>query len=108
MTHDYVRHGTTTLFAALNTLDGTVISTCQERHRHGEWLKFLRLIDKSVPANLEIHLIADTYRTHKHDKVQHCLARHKRFHMHFTPTSVSWLNMVERFLHERANNERTF
>ena len=100
MTHDYVRHGTTTLFAALNTLDGTVISTCQERHRHGEWLKFLRLIDKSVPANLEIHLIADNYRTHKHDKVQRWLARHKRFHMHFTPTSASWLNMVERFFRD--------
>ena len=100
MTHDYVRHGTTTLFAALNTLDGTVISTCQERHRHDEWLKFLRLIDKSVPADLEIHLIADNYRTHKHSKVQRWLARHKRFHMHFTPTSASWLNMVERFFRD--------
>ncbi len=75
MTHGDVRHGTTTLFAASNSLDGTVISTCQERHRHDEWLKFFRLIDKSVPADLEIHLIADNYRTDKHEKVQRWLAR---------------------------------
>jgi len=100
MTHDYKRNGTTTLFAALNTLDGTVISTCMERHRHTEWLKFLRLIDKQTPPELEIHLIADNYATHKHPKVQRWFARHKRFHMHFTPTSASWLNMVERFFRD--------
>lgn len=100
MTHDYKRNGTTTLFAALNTLDGTVISTCMQRHRHTEWLKFLRLIDEQTPPDLQIHLIADNYATHKHPKVQRWLARHKRFHMHFTPTSASWLNMVERFFRD--------
>jgi len=89
----------------LNTLDGTVISTCQERHRHE---KFLRLIDKSVPADLEIHLIADNYRTHKHDKVQRWLARHERFHMHFTPTSASWLNddILEKVTRARATLDK--
>jgi transposase len=100
MTHDYKRHGTTTLFAALNTLDGSVISTCMDRHRHNEWLKFLRLIDKSVSPELNIHLIADNYSTHKHEKVQRWLKRHPRFQMHFTPTSSSWLNMVERFFRD--------
>ena len=99
-THDYKRHGTTTLFAALNVADGTVLSTCQQRHRHQEWLKFLRLIEANTPADKDLHLIVDNYATHKHPKVKAWLARHKRFHMHFTPTSASWLNMVERFFRE--------
>jgi transposase len=100
VTHDYKRHGTTTLFAALNTLDGNVISMCQPRHRHGEWLKFLRLIERSTPKHLSLHLIADNYATHSHPDVQKWLARHPRFVMHFTPTSASWLNMVERFFRD--------
>jgi transposase len=99
-THDYKRHGTTTLFAALNTLDGSVISMCQPRHRHSEWLKFLRLIDRSTPKHLTLHLIADNYATHSHPEVKKWLARHPRFVMHFTPTSASWLNMVERFFRD--------
>ena len=97
VTHDYKRHGTITLFAALNTLDGSVISLCQPRHRHGEWLKFLRLIERRTPKHLSLHLIVDNYATHSHPDVQNWLARHPRFVMHFTPTSASWLNMVERF-----------
>lgn len=100
MTHDYKRNGTATLFAALNTLDGTVISMCDDRHRHQEWLKFLRVIDNLNPEVEEIHLIADNYAIHKHPKVQRWLQRHPRFHMHFTPTSSSWLNMVERFFRD--------
>src|ERR1035438_6654067 len=100
MTHDYKRYGTTTLFAALNTLDGKVISTCMDRHRHNEWIKFLRLIDQNVDEELAIHLIADNYATHKHPNVQRWLKRHPRFHMHYTPTSSSWLNMVERFFRD--------
>jgi transposase len=100
MTHDYKRNGTATLFAALNTLDGTVISMCDDRHRHQEWLRFLRVIDNLNPGQKEIHLIADNYATHKHPKVQRWLAKHSRFHMHFTPTSSSWLNMVERFFRD--------
>jgi len=100
MTHDYKRNGTATLFAALNTLDGSVISMCDDRHRHQEWLKFLRVIDDLNPAANEIHLIADNYATHKHPKVQRWLERHPRFHTHFTPTSSSWLNMVERFFRD--------
>jgi len=100
MTHDYKRNGTATLFAALNTLDGTVISLCDERHRHQEWLKFLRVIDDVTPPQKQIHLIADNYATHKHAKVQRWLARHPRFHVHFTPTGCSWLNMVERFFRD--------
>ena len=100
MTHDYKRNGTTTLFAALNTLTGKLIGTCMNRHRHQEWLKFLKLIDKQTPANKEVHLIVDNYSTHKHEKVKRWLARHKRFHVHFTPTSASWLNMVERFFRD--------
>ena len=100
MTHDYKRNGTATLFAALNTFDGTVISMCDDRHRHQEWLKFLRVIDDLTPQAKEIHLIADNYATHKHPKVQRWLDRHPRFHMHFTPTSSSWLNMVERFFRD--------
>ncbi len=100
MTHDYKRNGTATLFAALNTLDGTVISMCDDRHRHQEWLKFLRVIDEVTPGETQIHLIADNYATHKHAKVQKWLTRHPRFHVQFTPTSSSWLNMVERFFRD--------
>lgn len=104
MTHDYVRHGTTTLFAALNVADGTLIGQCQERHRHQEWLKFLQLIDAQTPADRDLHLILDNYATHKHPKVQRWLAKHPRFHLHFTPTSASWLNMVERFFRDLTVN----
>ena len=97
MTHDYKRNGTTTLFAALNVLDGHVIGQCQQRHTHVEWLKFLRQIDRETPKGKTLHLIADNYATHKHPVVQDWLAKHTRFKMHFTPTSASWLNMVERF-----------
>ena len=100
LTHDYKRHGTTTLFAALNVLDGQVISQCQQRHRHSEWLKFLRQIDRETPQDKPLHLIADNYGTHKHPAVQAWLAAHPRFNMHFTPTSASWLNMVERFFRD--------
>lgn len=100
MTHDYVRHGTTTLFAALNVLDGTVIGSCFDRHRHEEFLKFLRQIDRDTPEGLDLHLIVDNYCTHKHPKVQRWIARHKRFHLHFTPTSSSWVNLVERWFGE--------
>ena len=100
MTHDYKRNGTTTLFAAMCTLTGKVISTCMPKHRHQEWLKFLRIIDREVPSNLDIHLIADNYSTHKHSEVKKWLAKHPRFHVHFTPTSASWLNMVERFFRD--------
>jgi transposase len=100
MTHDYKRNGTTTLFAALNMLDGTVIGECMPRHRHQEFLRFLKLIDKKAPAHFDLHLIVDNYSTHKTAKVQRWLKAHKRFHLHFTPTSASWLNMVERFFAE--------
>ena len=97
MTHDYKRNGTTTLFAALEMATGKLIGTCMKRHRHQEWLKFLKLIDAQTPAHLDLHLIADNYSTHKHRKVKAWLAKHPRFHMHFVPTSSSWLNMVERW-----------
>ena len=100
VTHDYKRHGTTTLFAALNTLNGRVISMCQPRHRHGEWLKFLRLIDRKTPKHLSLHLIVDNYATHNHPEVQAWLLKHPRFVMHFTPTGASWLKMVERFFRD--------
>jgi transposase len=100
MTHDYKRHGTTTLFAALNTLDGSVIARCEQRHRHTEWLDFLRQIDRETPRDKTLHLICDNYATHKHPKVRQWLEKHPRFHMHFTPTSASWLNMVERFFRD--------
>lgn len=100
MTHDYARHGTTTLFAALSTLDGKVIGACMPRHRHQEWIKFLKLIDARTPADQQLHLIVDNYATHKHPKVLRWLKRHPRFHIHFTPTSASWLNMVERFFRD--------
>ena len=97
MTHDYVRNGTTTLFAALEVVSGKLIGTCMKRHRHQEWLKLLRLIDRQTPAPLDLHLIADNYSTHKHPKVKAWLAKHPRFHMHLVPTSSSWLNIVERW-----------
>ena len=97
MTHDYKRNGTTTLFAALDVLTGKVIGQCLPRHRHEEFLKFLRTIDTQVPAGLQIHLILDNYSTHKHTNVKTWLAKHPRFHLHFIPTSSSWLNMVERY-----------
>src|SRR5215469_15826498 len=96
-THDYKRHGTTTLFAALDVATGKVIGQCMPQHRHQEWLKFLRRIEATAPKHLDVHLIADNYATHKHPKVIAWLERHKRFHMHFTPTSASWHNQVERF-----------
>ena len=104
MTHDYKRNGTATLFAALDALEGEVISMCDDRHRHQEWLKFVRGIDSVVPDDKQIHLIVDNYATHKHPKVQRWLARHPRFHMHFKPTGCSWLNMVERFFRDLTEN----
>ena len=100
MTHDYKRHGTTTLFAALNVAEGIVIEACMSRHRHQEWIKFLKVIDGSTDPDAELHLVVDNYATHKHPKVQRWLARHPRFHMHFTPTSSSWLNLVERWFRD--------
>jgi transposase len=100
MTHDYKRHGTTCLFAALNLLDGTVIGTCYPRHRHEEFLKFLRTIDRDTPPGLALHLILDNYGTHKHPTVKQWLKQHRRFHLHFIPTSSSWLNLVERWFAE--------
>jgi transposase len=100
MTHDYKRNGTTTLFAALNVLEGTVLGTCYPRHRNIEFRKFLRQIDHAIPPELDVHLILDNYGTHKHPKVQSWLATHRRFHLHFTPTSSSWLNLVERWFRE--------
>jgi transposase len=97
MTHDYKRHGTTTLFAALNILEGTVIGRCMQRHRHEEFLRFLNAIEREVPAAKVIHAIVDNYATHKHPKVKAWLARHPRWTFHFTPTSGSWLNAVETF-----------
>lgn len=104
MTHDYVRHGTTSLFAALNVQDGSIIGSCEKKHRHQEWVKFLNLIKRDVPKGKEIHLICDNYATHKHPKVKAWFARNKRFHCHFTPTSASWLNMVERFFRDLSEH----
>jgi len=100
MTHDYKRHGTTTLFAALDVVSGKVIGECLPRHRHEEFLAFLRTIDREVPKGLGIHLILDNYSAHKHSDVDRWLNRHKRFHLHFTPTSSSWLNQVERWFRD--------
>ena len=97
MTHDYKRHGTTTLFAALDVLEGTVLGRCMQRHRHQEFLRFLNTIEAKVPAGKLIHVILDNYATHKHPKVRAWLTRHPRFTFHFTPTSASWLNAVESF-----------
>lgn len=103
MTHDYKRHGTTSLFAALNVLDGTVIGQCYERHRHQEFLKFLRRLDREFPKRKVLHLIVDNYGTHNHPNVQAWLRKHRRFHLHFTPTSSSWLNLIERWFAELTN-----
>jgi transposase len=100
MTHDYKRNGTTTLFAALSMLDGQVIGQCLPRHRHQEFLKFLRTLDREFPAELDLHLIVDNYQTHKHENVKKWLAKHPRFHLHFVPTSCSWLNLIERWFRE--------
>ena len=100
VTHDYKRNGTTTLFAALNVLTGVVIGQCLPRHRNGEFLKFLRTIDHQVPKGLQIHMILDNYGAHTHNNVVAWLDKHPRFHLHFIPTSSSWLNMVERWFRE--------
>ncbi len=100
MTHDYKRNGATTLFAALNILDGKVIGQCQSRHRHQEWLKFLRSLDSEYPVDLTLHVVMDNYGTHKAPAVKRWLSKHPRFVCHFIPTSSSWLNMVERWFRE--------
>ncbi len=100
MTHDYKRNGTTTLFAALNVAEGLLIGQCMPRHRHQEFIKFLKQIDAETPPELDLHLIVDNYATHKHPNVQKWLKRHRRFHLHFIPTSSSWLNLVERWFRE--------
>ena len=106
MTHDYKRHGTTTLFAALNILDGTIIGRNMKRHRHQEFIRFLNLVDAQVPKRKAIHAIVDNYATHKHPKVREWLKRHPRWTLHFTPTSASWLNAVEGFFANRRSQTR--
>ena len=103
-THDYYRHGTVTLFAALNYLNGKILAERAPRHRHQEWLRFLKGIDADVPAEFDVHLILDNYATHKHPKVLAWVAQHPRFHLHFTPTSSSWLNLVERFFRDLSQD----
>lgn len=103
-THDYYRHGTVTLFAALNYLSGKILAERASRHRHQEWLKFLQRIDKDASPDLDVHLILDNYATHKHPKVLNWLAKRPRFHLHFTPTSASWLNLVERFFRDLSQD----
>jgi transposase len=105
MSHDYVRHGTTSLFAALDVATGKVIGSHHRRHRHQEFLKFLRKIDANVPADLDIHVVCDNYATHKTETIKKWLLRHPRFHLHFTPTSSSWLNLVERWFAELTNRK---
>jgi len=100
MTHDYKRNGATTLFAAIELAEGLLIGACMDRHRHQEWIKFLKLIDKETPKDLDLHLIVDNYATHKHPKVKAWLKRHQRFHIHFIPTSSSWLNLIERWFRD--------
>lgn len=100
MTHDYKRNGTTTLFAALDVLTGKVIGQCLPKHRHEEFLKFLKTIDREAPDGLDVHLMLDNYVTHKRANVKAWLAKHPRFHFHFTPTSASWLNKVERWFRD--------
>lgn len=104
MTHDYKRNGTTTMFAALNTLTGQIIAECMLQHRHQESLKFLKRINRETPKNLDLHIICGNYRTHKHEAVQAWLAKHSRFHIHFVPTSSSWLNTVERYFRDITEN----
>jgi putative transposase len=111
VTHDYRRHGTTTLFAALDTAKGTVIAQCRQRHRHQEYLDFLRQIEKNVPAELDVHVIVDNYATHKHPRVKRWFAARPRYHVHFTPTYASWLNQVEIWFNritQRAIRRGTF
>ena len=104
-THDYKRHGTTSLFAALNVLEGTIIGNCYERHRHQEFLKFLRRLDREFPKSKPLHLILDNYGTHKHPNVKAWLDKHPRFHLHFTPTSSSWLNLIERWFGQLTDKQ---
>jgi transposase len=104
LTHDYKRNGTTTLFAAIELAEGKIISDCLPRHRHQEWIKFLKKIDAETPPELDLHLIVDNYATHKHPKVLSWLKRHPRFHQHFTPTSSSWLNVIERWFRDLTQN----
>jgi transposase len=104
LTHDYKRNGTTTLFAAIELAEGRIIAECMPRHRHQEWIKFLKRIDAETPADLDLHLIVDNYATHKHPKVKSWLKRHPRFHIHFTPTSSSWLNVIERWFRDITQN----
>lgn len=104
-THDYKRYGTTTLFAALNMLDGTVIGSCEKRHTHKEFLKFLKKIDRQIDNNLDLHLIVDNYSSHKTKEIKSWLEKHPRFYFHFTPTSASWINMVERFFSELSTKK---
>lgn len=104
LTHDYKRNGTTTLFAAIELAEGKIIAECMPRHRHQEWIKFLKKIDAETPGELDLHLIVDNYATHKHPKVQAWLKRHRRFHMHFIPTSSSWLNVIERWFRDITQN----
>jgi transposase len=103
-THDYIRHGTVTLFAALSYLDGKILHQTKGRHTHKEWLQFLKHLETETPANLELHLIVDNYATHKHPKVKAWIGRHPRIHLHFTPTSSSWLNLVERFFRDLSED----
>ena len=111
VTHDYVRHGTTTLFAALDIVSGHVLTSCKRRHRHQEYLAFLKEVDQSVPRKLDIHLVVDNYATHKHPRVKQWLAAHPRYHVHYTPTYASWLNQVEiwfNLITQRAIRRGTF
>ena len=105
MTHDYVRNGTTSLFAALDLASGSVIAQHYRRHRHQEFLRFLKLIDQAVPKDLDLHLVLDNYATHKTPEIHKWLLRHPRFHLHFTPTSSSWMNLVERWFAELTNRK---
>lgn len=100
LTHDYKRNGTTTLFAAIELAEGRIIAECMPRHRHQEWIKFLKKIEAETPPDLDVHLIVDNYATHKHPKVKNWLKRHKRFHVHFIPTSSSWMNVIERWFRD--------
>ena len=100
MTHDYKRNGTTTLFAAIELADGRLIGTCMPRHRHQEWIRFLNLIDRETPTDIDLHLVVDNYSTQKHPRVKRWLSRHRRIHVHFIPTSSSWLNLIERWFRD--------
>lgn len=104
LTHDYKRNGTTTLFAAIELAEGRIISECMPRHRHQEWIKFLKKIDAETPPDLDLHLIVDNYSTHKHPRVRNWLKRHARFHIHYIPTSSSWLNVIERWFRDLTQN----